>query len=1032
MSSRFTRPALAAFLVAASSVISGCSLMMDFSDPIPAEDAFVADTALETSVETSIDSGLDTEAPDTALPDTELADTTEVGVDAMETSVDADDAADTADTATGDTADSALDDTADSAMDDTMDASDSADVSDTADTSMCSLPTDCPDPGNECITRTCTSGVCGVSPRADGFAVSMQTAGDCKKVVCDGAGATKTVEDDTDVQNDGKQCTTDRCTMGVAFHDNVLTGTTCTESGGKVCDGAGACVECVSTTDCTPPQVCNTTSHTCVAPSCTDLVKNGTETDVDCGGTCTTKCALTKDCAIAADCASNHCVGSKCVECETGTDCTSGVCTGNACAAATCSDMLKNGSETDVDCGGTCPDCGLGRTCAVDGDCASTHCVGLTCVQCTSGTECPSGVCTSNACAAATCSDMLKNGSETDVDCGGGTCPDCALAKTCAGDSDCLSNHCVGLTCVECTSGSECPSSVCTGNACAAASCTDLTKNGTETDVDCGGTVCTTKCTLGKTCGIDADCASAHCVGLVCVECTSGTECPSGVCTGNACAAATCSDLVKNGTETAIDCGGSCTKDCEVGQACATGPDCESGICTSLLCASPAVLSTSPADGATNINTETKISITFAGPMSGTSLTVQSSAGACTGAVQVSTDDFATCIGLDSLAMTAGDTVATLTPTTSLSMGSTYKIRVTTAATDGSGNPLGAQYTSTTGFTTSTTCSSDVVISQIYGGAGSTGAPYDRDFIELHNRGTSPINIDGWAVQYASAAGTSWSRTLLTGTIPAGGYYLIGEATGAGTTPLPAADASGGLNLSGTAGKVALTSNSVTLTGSCPTGGALVDLVGFGSTANCYEGTGPTPAPSATLSAQRKASGCTDTTNNASDFESAAPAPRNTSSTAVTCSACSTVNEKGVSSEADYCVLQFPTTEQTVTAGTATSLIYGRIYENGVTDPAGASLSVTAQVGYGPDTVNPSTQSGWTWSPAVFNAQFGNDDEYQSVITAPLTPGKYRFGYRFSLDSGTTWTYCDTNGAGSNGGLTFETTKLPVLTVTSP
>jgi hypothetical protein len=143
---------------------------------------------------------------------------------------------------------------------------------------------------------------------------------------------------------------------------------------------------------------------------------------------------------------------------------------------------------------------------------------------------------------------------------------------------------------------------------------------------------------------------------------------------------------------------------------------------------------------------------------------------------------------------------------------------------------------------------------------------------------------------------------------------------------------------------------------------------------------------------------------------------------------CGTNNESDTAGEADYCVLQSPPT-LSATASTATALVYGRIYEAGVTDPAGASGSVTAEVGYGPTDSNPTTESGWTWTAASFNLQSGNDDEYQASFTAPATVGTYAYTYRFSLDGGTTWTYCDIDGAGSNANLGFEVTQLGQLTV---
>ncbi len=176
--------------------------------------------------------------------------------------------------------------------------------------------------------------------------------------------------------------------------------------------------------------------------------------------------------------------------------------------------------------------------------------------------------------------------------------------------------------------------------------------------------------------------------------------------------------------------------------------------------------------------------------------------------------------------------------------------------------------------------STTVVISQIYGGGGNSGATLKNDFIELHNISTSAVNVTGWTVQYASATGSSWATTALSGTIPPGGYYLVGEVAGAGgTANLPTPDASGSLNLSGTAGKVALVNNSTALTGTAFTGANIVDFVGFGTTATTNEGSGPAPAPSNTTADLRNNNGTTDTDNNASDFITGTPAPRNSATT---------------------------------------------------------------------------------------------------------------------------------------------------------
>ena len=170
--------------------------------------------------------------------------------------------------------------------------------------------------------------------------------------------------------------------------------------------------------------------------------------------------------------------------------------------------------------------------------------------------------------------------------------------------------------------------------------------------------------------------------------------------------------------------------------------------------------------------------------------------------------------------------------------------------------------------------STSVVISQVYGGGGNSGAVYKNDFIELYNLGSATVDVTGWSVQYASSGGSTWSRTGLTGTIEPAHYYLVQEAAGAGgTTSLPTPNASGSIPMAAGSGKVALANNATTLTGSCPTG--VVDFVGFGPTANCFEGAGPTATLSNTTAALRKGNGATDTDNNADDFTVGAPSPRN-------------------------------------------------------------------------------------------------------------------------------------------------------------
>ncbi len=178
-----------------------------------------------------------------------------------------------------------------------------------------------------------------------------------------------------------------------------------------------------------------------------------------------------------------------------------------------------------------------------------------------------------------------------------------------------------------------------------------------------------------------------------------------------------------------------------------------------------------------------------------------------------------------------------------------------------------------------------VVISQVYGGGGNSGATYKNDYIELLNTGDTAVTLTNWSVQYASATGTTWQVTKLPAsvTLAAGQYYLVHEALGSGGTDALTPDAAGTIPMSATAGKVALVNSATALAGGKPVDN-VVDLVGFGTTAGYYEGSGATPAPSNTLAVLRKGNGCLDTNDNSNDFVTGAASPRNTASDRVSCS----------------------------------------------------------------------------------------------------------------------------------------------------
>ena len=177
------------------------------------------------------------------------------------------------------------------------------------------------------------------------------------------------------------------------------------------------------------------------------------------------------------------------------------------------------------------------------------------------------------------------------------------------------------------------------------------------------------------------------------------------------------------------------------------------------------------------------------------------------------------------------------------------------------------------------TVSTDVVVNEVYGGGGNSGATLKNDFIELRNDGSAAVSLASWSVQYISAAPgatTTWQVTNLTGSIAPGATYLIGEAAGTGgTADLPTPDATGAINLSGTAGTVALVTSQTALTcktaADCAADASIKDLVGYG-TAVIHEGSADAPAASNTTSVARDASG-TDTDQNGADFTAGAPTP---------------------------------------------------------------------------------------------------------------------------------------------------------------
>jgi hypothetical protein len=150
---------------------------------------------------------------------------------------------------------------------------------------------------------------------------------------------------------------------------------------------------------------------------CSDQVEDGDETDVDCGGHCP-PCGPRMGCLIDTDCSAT----------AAGCDIASGGCYCDAvaliCVHSHCFDHVKDGDESDGDCGGaTCVLCAVGQACASDADCTSAACDAA-----------------SLGCLADQCTDHHQDGKESDVDCGG-SCPSCAVGKRCLSSFDCPAGH---------------------------------------------------------------------------------------------------------------------------------------------------------------------------------------------------------------------------------------------------------------------------------------------------------------------------------------------------------------------------------------------------------------------------------------------------------------------------------------------------------------------------------------------------------------------------------------------------------------
>ena len=963
----------------------------------------------------------------------------------------------------------------------------------------CTQPSDC-GTDTTCRTFTCTNNVCGHTDQPAGHVVANTPAGDCRSDQCDGSGNLTTgAVDDSDKPNDNKSCTTDACNAGAPSSTPVTTGTSCTEVSGGKCDASGTCVACIVAADCGTSTACR--AYSCSAAGACSHVDQPAGT-------------LAAD-PTPGDCHANVCDGGGNITVNAiynadtpvsdGIDCTDEVCTAGVAShpsspvGATCN---QNGG-TVCDGAGNCGTCTQDSQCPAGGACQVAKCTTGTCgfIAAPAG-DLPAGSQLAGDCQKLTCNGTTQTpvsvADNSDLPADDGN--ECTLDTCTAGVVD-HSGKPLGTPLVAQTPN-DCKTRVCNGSGGQTdeANALDLPlDDGNQcTTQTCVGTVPTTTptapgspCTVGGTvcdgagicvaCILDTDCPTTGAGACQVPVCTTGTcgfgpapaaDLPAGSQVAGNCQKLTCDGLaqtpvsVADNSDVPADDGIECTFDTctagavdhgprPLGTPCTVGGTaCDSaGNCVTP--SAPDVAITAPADGG-SVSPRSTIAVTFTQAMSTGTLTAQTTAGACSGSIQVSLDNFASCIAFSSATPTfsAGDTIATLTAAPGLlanrkavADNSLYKIRVTTAAQSATNVALAAQYSSTTGFgTTGLVHEGSVVITEVFAGGASGGATYKFDYVVLHNRGTTTVDLAGTSLQYAAATGTAWSTTptQLTGTIAPGGYFLVQLAGTSADPSLPlptpvnfTALGSQALGLQANNGKIAFVNGiSTMVAGACPDPTRVIDFVGYG-TASCGEGT-QLPALSTTTAGTRKHSGCTDTNSNSRDFTIGAPTPKNSDSPVVICGG--PLNEAGTLLEFDYAVTQSPPSISAATGSSQT--VYGRIYETDsggvkITGNGSANPAITAQFGYAPAkadgsvATNPEYEMGWTWLDATYAAcgGCGNNDEYIVTFTAPAA-GSYHYVYRFSTDGGLSWTYTDNNGTGANDSLAFSFDQMATMTIT--
>ncbi|HXI55714.1 MAG TPA: hypothetical protein VNO55_06625, partial [Polyangia bacterium] len=226
----------------------------------------------------------------------------------------------------------------------------------------------------ECMKNTCVSNVCVHTPQT-GVPLATQIPKNCRKETCDSNGAPLGSDpDDTDLPDDGNQCTQDLCNGGQIQHPFESTQKTCGTNG--LCDGQGSCVGCNVDADCGVTNECE--SNTCDqgTKKCVKVfTPNHTATAAQ----------------VPGNCKKHVCNGSG--QQVDDVDQSDVPVDGNVCTDDLCSADGTPSNPVLVD-----------HTCAANGVCKSDGtCVGCnTDGQCGANTECRTNTCVNNSCSIAT------------------------------------------------------------------------------------------------------------------------------------------------------------------------------------------------------------------------------------------------------------------------------------------------------------------------------------------------------------------------------------------------------------------------------------------------------------------------------------------------------------------------------------------------------------------------------------------------------------------------------------------------------